>query len=122
MKPITQSKVRRAIALLKQGLSTRQVGEKLGISHTSVTNIRRSAAEDIAKKSAGRPRKIGDEMAQHLKLGLKRGLFKSSIDAQKEANKLLPSPVSSSTIRRCLRRTGMRAKKVVKRPFLKNNT
>ena len=67
----------------------------------------------------GRPKKISTETVEFLKVKMKRGVLKTSIEATKAANELLPQPVSLSTVRRRLRDAGLIAKRIVKRPALR---
>jgi len=113
MKPIPEKTIKSAIQLLQEGSSVRQVAQDLKISKSTAAN-----KENMPINKGGRPRKISDETVQFLKVGLKRGQFRTAVQAHKEAVKLLPEPVSVKTVRRRLREAGLIAKKVVKRPAL----
>ncbi|KAF8946156.1 hypothetical protein BGZ46_005863, partial [Entomortierella lignicola] len=52
------------------------------------------------------------EVVEHIKLIMKRSIHKTAVEATKEANHLLPQPVTVSTIRRRLREAGLIAKRL----------
>ncbi|KAG0352630.1 hypothetical protein BGX24_007508, partial [Mortierella sp. AD032] len=119
MKPIQQETIKNAIWLMKDGFSMRETAKRLNISKSTVAKIRFKDKENMEKDNGGRPRKITAETTEHLKLNMKRGVLRTSIYAMKEANRLLPQPVSVTTVRRRLREAGIIAKKIMKRPALK---
>ena len=119
MKATPASKIKEATQLMKQGFSTREVASRLNISPTTASRIHADNKENIPVNKGGRPRKLGSEAVEHIKLNLKRGVLKTAKEAHATANELLPEPVSYTTIRRRLREAGLIAKKIVKRPALK---
>jgi transposase len=116
MKPIPTKTTNLAIKLLQDGQSTREVAKTLNISKSAAANIYKDNRENMPVNKGGRPRKISDQTVQHLKVGLKRGQFRTAVQAHKEAVKLLKDPISVKTVRRRLKEAGLIAKKVVKRP------
>ncbi|KAF9201054.1 hypothetical protein BGZ49_008722 [Haplosporangium sp. Z 27] len=119
MKSISQYKKEEILDLLQQGLASREIASRTGTSRATVNRIRTKENQDLIKKDdekipklkGGRPRKMGLETAEHLKTSFEHGVIKTVTDACKEANKLLPTPVSASTVRRRLVDVGMKAKK-----------
>jgi hypothetical protein len=55
-----------------------------------MARIRFENKENMQEDNGGRPRKINAETVEHLKLNIKRDILRTSIDAMKEANRLLP--------------------------------
>jgi transposase len=119
MKAIPLVTVKKAIKLLQEGNSVRETAIHLKISPATVGRIRSDNKENLPINKGGRPRKIPAETVEYLKLNLKRGVFKTAIDAKNSANETLPQAVSVWTVRRRLREAGLIAKKIVKRPALK---
>jgi len=119
MKPIPQHITKNAIWLMQDGFSTRETAKRLNISKSAVARIRLENKENMEENNGGRPRKLTAETVEHLKLNMKRGVLRTSFDAMKEANRMLQQPVSALTVRRRLRESGLIAKKIVKRPALK---
>lgn len=108
-----------AIKLMQEGVSTREAAQCLKISPATASRIYSSNKENMPINKGGRPRKIPAETVEYLKLNLKRGIFKTAVQAKNKANDLLQEPVSVSTVRRRLREAGLIAKKIIKRPALR---
>ncbi|KAF9995034.1 hypothetical protein BGZ80_007622, partial [Entomortierella chlamydospora] len=116
MKSTPKQTVKEAIWLMEEGLSTRETAQRLKISKTTAAKIRKDNKENMKVHKGGRPRKLGADTVEYLKTDMKRGLIRSGVEAQKEANKLVGQPVSVTTVRRRLREAGLIAKRIVKRP------
>ncbi|KAF9944090.1 hypothetical protein BGZ70_005056, partial [Mortierella alpina] len=112
MKATAASKTREATQLMQEGFSTREVATRLNISPATVARIHANNKENIPVNKGGRPRKLGSEAVEHIKLNLKRGALKTAKEAHATANELLPEPVSYTIIRRRLREAGLIAKKI----------
>lgn len=119
MKPIPLAKVKEAKCLMEDGITTRETAKRLKISKTTAARIRLEDKKNMEELKGGRPRKIQAKTVEFLKVNMKRGGLKTAVEARNEANRLLPRPVSVTTIRRRLREAGLIAKKIVKRPALK---
>ncbi|KAF9343090.1 hypothetical protein BGX34_007232, partial [Mortierella sp. NVP85] len=119
MRKTPNDKAAAAIVLLRLGHSTRYVAQELNISKTTVIKFRSMDKENIPNNPGGRPRKMNDELVKHLKLNLKRGVLRTAVDAAKEANRILPDPVSKHTVARRLVEVQMKFKRKQKQPFLK---
>jgi len=119
MKAIPQETAKLAIHLMQGGLSVRQTAERLKISSATAGRLFQNSKENMPINKGGRPRKISAQTVEHLKVGLKRGIFKTAVEAHKETITLVPEPVSVKTVRRRLTEAGLIAKKVIKRPALR---
>src|SRR4051812_28024692 len=119
MKPVASAHVNEAIRLMSQGQSTRETAQQLGISQKTASRIYAANKENMPVNRGGRPRKLGNETVEFLKVNLKRGVFKSAVDAKKAADHILPGTVSVTTVRRRLQEAGLIARKMIKRPALK---
>ncbi|KAG9126072.1 hypothetical protein FRC07_005021 [Ceratobasidium sp. 392] len=113
------SKRNRLIELKKKGLSDRAVARELGgIDHTTVNRIYRNYCngQDIfkPKHGSGRPRKLTSRDAHWAGLLLARGLSKTAADLQRS---YFPH-LHPDTIRRYLKRIGLRVFRRRKAPFL----
>ncbi|KAI1317520.1 hypothetical protein EDD11_008327 [Mortierella claussenii] len=126
MKALPRIKVNEAKRLMSDGLSIRETARRLHISPASACRIRAECEKNepgtMLPNKGGRPRKLSKEMVDYIKISLKRGTLKTAVDATNTVNKVLPeplSPVTVSTVRRCLKEEGLLAKKRVRRPALK---
>lgn len=118
MKPLAINIKLRILELAKEGKSSRQIGEELQISHMSVTRTLKSAetSENVPSlmNKGGRPRKISDRAAR--KVG--RLLTSNKIRSAKEGLSFLDEPATVWTLRRSLKRIGLKAKEKKKKPLL----
>ncbi|KAF9954443.1 hypothetical protein BGZ65_004000 [Modicella reniformis] len=64
---ILKEKTVEAIRLFQLGYSTRQVAQTLNISQTSASNILKMSKKNMPNNSGGRPRKLNDELVEHLR-------------------------------------------------------
>ncbi|KAF9367069.1 hypothetical protein BGX21_007869, partial [Mortierella sp. AD011] len=107
------------MVLMQSGLSTHEAARRANISQSSASRIHSDNKENMPINRGGRPRKTTSDVIKHLKVNMERGIMKTAVEATKEANQILPRPVSAMTIRRRLRESGLIAKKIVKRPALR---
>ena len=119
MKAKSQALVKEAIRLVKDGLSTHEAATQLGINQSTVSRMLARNKENVPINRGGRPRKLQPENVEYVKLNLKRGVFKTAVEATKAVNGILKEPVSAETVRRRLKEAGLLAKKIVKRPALR---
>ncbi|KAF9945849.1 hypothetical protein BGZ65_010296, partial [Modicella reniformis] len=108
-----------ALRLTREGQSTRQVAKTVDLCLNSVRRIHLWNKENVPMNSGGRPRKLDESMVNPLKLNLKRGFFKSAVQATKEADKLRTVPVSVYTFNRQHLETFMRHRLPRRNPLLK---
>lgn len=116
MKPTSLSKVQSAAALLRQGLSTREIAKRLHISHMTVTRIRARGNEDIPVSKGGRPSKVSEETKKVLRRKFATGEFKRLGAGQRLVKTVEGVRVHTRTIRKYL---NMKAYVVRKRPLLR---
>lgn len=122
MKPTPQETGKKAIWLMKKCVSTRETAKRLKISKSTAARIHLENKENMKEDKGGRPRKIPVDTVEHLKVNMKRGILKASVEAMNEANRLLPRPVSLTTIQRHLKEVGLIAKNAVKKTSTKKRT
>src|SRR3954471_9832538 len=58
MKYISEETHNNIVSLLDNGLTSRQIAARLGISHTTVNNLRAKARQDMQTCPGGRPAKL----------------------------------------------------------------
>ena len=89
MKSIPRATVRKAIALMEDGVSIRETAKRLKISKSAAGRIHTQDKEDMEDHKGGHPRKLPAETVEHLKVNLKRGILRTAVEARNEANQLL---------------------------------
>ena len=102
------------ISLLQNGQSCQQVAEKVHVSTTTVHRIRSSIGPSLPRSHGGRPTRLS---AQHQRL-LTQKVTSGAADTAPELKKLLDLDVSLKTIRRSLKKAGLKAVVKQKKPFL----
>ena len=108
-----------ALALLAVGQSVRATAAATGISKSTVHDILRESPLKRPRCLGGRPRKLSDRFLRELGKDLTRNRLRSAKEAVHKAFEVERVTVSATTIRRSLRRTGLRAVKKKKKPLLR---
>jgi transposase len=115
MKPTSTSKIQSIIVLLRQGLSTREIANRVHISRSTVARIRAQSQENIPVSKGGRPSKVSKETKKVLRRKFDTGAFKRLDEGQRLVQEVEGVHVHTRTIRNYL---NMKAYVVRKRPFL----
>lgn len=118
MKSLTPAQITRIITLLDQGKSGHQIHHITGISTGSISKIRSSHSGTLSKSTGGRPRKLSPSdihYAVHLITSQKED---HATGVAKSLETVVEQPVSIKTIRRALKKAGMKPVVKKKRPFL----
>lgn len=118
MKKLSSKKREEIIAKLKQGLSTREIALICGVSRSSVSRLRNSATILPPKQVGGRPRAISGRMVRNVIRLFTTGQVTNTVQARKVLKRDYYMRVSCSTIRRTLRRAGIKAYTKKKKPWL----
>lgn len=104
----------RIVELQKQGLSQRAIAAEVGRSKTVVYNFLKDPESYGKAKSSGRPKKISPALGRRIKRVVSQDRGRSS----KQIKDLTDADCSAVTIRRYLRRNGMKNKKRLQGPRL----
>nr|XP_033195961.1 uncharacterized protein LOC117159882 [Bombus vancouverensis nearcticus] len=106
MKPLSEDKKNGIICLCDKGLSLRQIAEKCGFCHIIVARIRKKYVSAPISSQNGRPQLISDRAAREIAHCIRLDSYK----APKIAAQEIEISASEWTIRRSLKRIGLRAK------------
>jgi transposase len=121
MKPISEQTYNNIVSLLDHNLSLRQIATQLGISKTTVSKVRDEARPDKEKSKGGRPAKIATVDKRQL---ARLAALKKINTTRKLAQELKNASnidVSAETVRRTLKKSGMKAVTRKKKPKLQPN-
>ena len=122
MRRLSNSIVTEIRHLLSSGHSTRQIAQKLNLSHTTI--IRHADDKDrrdYEKKAAGRPRKLSERETRWLVRNFELGIFKTTTDAIDQFWRETGISVCKTTIARILHRCGIKSYAMPKKPRLTKN-
>lgn len=118
MKKLTSATIKNIENFIEPGLSSRKASQPLGVSHTTVNNIRNQMKERPAASKSGRPQLLTDSEKRYIARLIDRDKAKHAVDVAKVFNKDRDVPVSTQTIRRALRDAGLKAKTKKKKPAI----
>src|SRR3979490_3417240 len=115
MKCLSAAKVDSIIQLLKSGHSGHYISSSLGVSVGFISKIRRKHCPDITKSSGGHPSKISPSNLHHIMHLMERGKIENVTQVLKN---ILNQLLASKTVRRHLKKAGMKAVVKKKKPLL----
>jgi transposase len=118
MKPISKEISNNIITLLDSGLSLRQIGLQLGVSHLTVRRVRDKARPNIQKGQGGRPTKLTITDKRKLLRMVMSGKADTAVQLSQELKMSTDTTVSAETVRRTLKGAGMKAVVKKKKPQL----
>lgn len=102
MKPTPNSQVQSIRVLLQQGLSTREIANRLNTSHMTVARIRAHNKEDIPVSKGRRSCKVSKETKKVLRRKFDTGEIKHLDDAQQYVQEVEKVHVHTRTVRNYL--------------------
>lgn len=118
MHPVSIDLRDRALVLLRQGKSTRDVAEALQLSKSYVHKLRQKHLSDLPKPPSGRARKLSDQNERFCVRAITSGKLQTAVRVRQALETDLKISVSERTIRRALNRAGLRAAEKEKLPAL----
>lgn len=118
MRKTPPQKSNNAISLLLQGHSCSQVAKRLSISATTVKKIRKAHFPGLGKPKGGRPRLLTEQAERHIVRQITSGELDTAAAVRRELAKDQGVQLSADTVRRALKRAGLRARAKVKKPTL----
>jgi transposase len=118
MKRLTAEQKKTVIFHLQQHKSVNQVSSITNIGRTSIQRIAKDSGITLQSKSPGRPSILSQKTQRHIVHKVQTGQLDTAVEAQKLITPITERSVSVKTVRRCLRRAGLRGALEVKKPFL----
>ncbi|EIE83958.1 hypothetical protein RO3G_08663 [Rhizopus delemar RA 99-880] len=118
MKQISQDTVVRAISLLKQGKSVREVEGSAGLSKSTVGRLRKIHCFGLDKPKYGRRKILSAADERYCVRQVTKNRMSSAAKVAKELEKDIGRKVSTVTVRRTLHNAGLGAIEKPKKPLL----
>jgi Transposase len=115
MKPLSSTKVELIVQMLKSRHSGHHISSTLNVS---IAAICIKHCSDIPKSLGGRPPKLSPANIHYATHLVERGKVENAVQATNALKNVINQPLSSQTVRRELKKAGMRAVVKKKRPFL----
>jgi transposase len=119
MKPTSQNKRDSIISLLKNGLSTRQVAEKLSIGKSTVAKIGKECDLGVSKSKGGRPSILSDRNKTYCVQKVTRDRVSNAVKVTKALENNIGILCNPETVRRALREKGLGAIEKQPKPLLR---
>lgn len=108
---ISPTKTSLITSLIKEGLSSRQVAVKAGVSHFTVNKIRQKMPDSPPVPKSGQPRKLSPRERRVLVRLICNNKAQTAVEATKEINRTRSDPVSADTVRAALKEANLVAMK-----------
>jgi transposase len=118
MKPISNNIHNNIISLLDNGYSARQIATQLGLSHSTVNDVRSKARPNAWKSSGGRPTKLKATDKRNLVRLVTTGKANTATQLVRELKDTTNIDVCDDTIRNVLKEAGLKAITKKKKPKL----
>ena len=118
MRQISEDIKNNVISSIDQGISSRQIAKRLGISSTTIDKVKKKYCPNKKKSKGGRPEKLTEINKRHI-VRLATSLdnaVATSLDS--EFNATTSITVSPQTVQNCLKESGLKSSVKVKRPLL----
>ena len=119
MKHIPSETTANILSLLDAGLSARAISSSTRISVGTISNICSQHHPDLPKSSGGRPNLLSPYDLRHCTRLIQSGGANTPAQLAKVVSNMKNIPISSSTICRGLKKSGMKAVVKQKKPYLK---
>ena len=118
MKSLSTDQVNQVIAFLELGQTTRQISASTGFSNSTISRIRTEHCPNLPKATGGRPSIISPTDMRHAIRLLGTGKAENAVQITKTLQDVKNHSISPQTIRRHLKKAGMKAVVKQKCPLL----
>ena len=118
MRPIEKTKIAEIIEAIKSGQSSRKIAHYSGISLGAISKIRNSHLKEHPKSVGGCPRKLSPRDISHGVRLITTAKATTAVDVKKSFEEMNNITVSAETVRRDLKKHGMKAVVQAKKPKL----
>lgn len=118
MKSLSQEQHTLILSLLENQKSTREIQAITGIHYSTISRIRSKLCSHLSKSVGGRPTKLSSTTLRYATRLISSGKADTAVDVAKTLQNTLEESVSPQTVRRGLKKIGLKAVVKSKRPFL----
>jgi transposase len=118
MKLISPAKSNDILSLLNRQLSTREIANIVGVSQSTVCNIRKARLPNRTPKKSGRPPKLSEIQKRFIVRNVTSGKVNTATEMKKQLYDNIGVSICSDTIRNCLKNAGLRSFTKIKKPKL----
>jgi transposase len=120
MKTTTASKVNSAITMLRNGVSIREIAEKLSLGKSTIGRIRMKHFPVVECSKGGRPPLLPEADKRYCVRKVTKGRISNAVKVTKMLEEDIQIKVSPKTVRRALRAAGLGSIEKEKKPLLRD--
>ena len=113
---LTQQKT--ILSLLDAGHSGEAIAKQTGVSPSAISKLRSKKHSALPKAIGGRPSKLSPTNIRHAQHLITSGRAENAVQVTKALSNIINEPLSASTVRLHLKKSGMKAVVKSKRPIL----
>lgn len=118
MRPISAQKRSDILALLDEGLSTRKIAAKVGVSNFTANKVRNEMRPDTTTSNGGRPRVISSQQRRAIVREIISGRSSTASEVHHRLPEAQRTQTSVETVRNVLREAGLKCVHKKKKPKL----
>src|SRR5262245_46463845 len=121
MPSLSPEKRARILALLEEKYPAREIARREGVHHSTVTNIRKRWQQTQSYQDAhrmGRPRAVSERGKRRIARLVTSGQCRTAADAQQLLRERGEAAVTTTTVRRIFKRSGLVARVKRRKPLL----
>ena len=118
MRSISSTQLDIILSLLDQGLSPKAIASRTHLEHSTISKICSKHYPNLQKSSGGRPPKLSSTTIHYSICLISVGKLDTATQVAKELSNSHQVSVSSETVRRTLRKQGMKATTKIKKAKL----
>ena len=119
MQPIPVIHQNQILSMLDAGHSAGKIASATGYHISTISRLRSQHCSHIPKSAGGRPSKLSSTNIRHAVHLISSGKAGTAVDVAKTLSNITNQPLSAQTVRRSLKKAGMKAVVKKKKPFLK---
>jgi transposase len=120
MKATTASKVNSAIAMLRSGVSIREIARKLSLGKSTIGRTKLEHCPGVDCSKGGRPRVLSEADRRYCVQKITKGKISNAVKVTKMLDEDFQIKVNPETVRRALRVAGLGAIEKDKKPLLRS--
>jgi len=118
MRPISSAQKENILSLASNNHSDHAIASKLGISQSTVSKTLNTLSPNRHLSSGGRPSMLSSTTQRAIITQISTGKAENAVQVTNHINTIIPTPVSSETVRRILRKNSFKAVVKKKKPLL----
>ena len=118
MRSISPAQKQTILSMLNAGQSAHSIASTTGLNVSTISRIHSKEHSELQKATGGHPLKLSSANVQHAICLISSGKAENAIQVTKTLTNIVNQPLSTSTVCRQLRKTGMKAVVKFKQPLL----